>query len=143
MLTRTRYRSLLRDTARICQIQRRMIAVNYLTENGNPLGGIRERTDRAEGACNTIRTTMSTNQSFQELNHYPKTIHGLTHYSTCICSREEPCWGTSGRGSPWSCQAGHQHEGEAGRPRATTLREEQIAAARDMYREVRNAGASS
>jgi len=21
-----------------------------------------------------------------------------------MCSREQPCWGTRGRGSPWSCQ---------------------------------------
>jgi len=26
--------------------------------------------------CNPIKTTMSTSQSFQGLNHYPKTIHG-------------------------------------------------------------------
>jgi len=39
------------------------------------LGRIRERIERAEGVCNPIRT-MPTNQSFQGLNHYPKTIHG-------------------------------------------------------------------
>jgi len=41
----------------------------------------------AEGACNPIRTTPTT-QSFQFLNHYQKSIHGLTHGSNCMCSRE-------------------------------------------------------
>jgi len=40
-------RSLLRDTARIQQIQRRMPAANHWTENRTPVEGIRERTGRA------------------------------------------------------------------------------------------------
>jgi len=35
---------------------------------------------------------MPTNQNFQGLNHYPKTIYGLTQGSSCICSRGWPCW---------------------------------------------------
>ncbi|EDL76163.1 rCG49375 [Rattus norvegicus] len=38
---------------------------------------------RAEGACNTIKTTIPINQSSQGPNHYPKSSHG----SSCICSR--------------------------------------------------------
>jgi len=45
-----------------------------------------------KGLNNPIRTTMPTNQSSQGLNHYPKTIHGLTLGSSCICSRGWPCW---------------------------------------------------
>jgi len=55
-----------------------MPAANHWTKNRTPVGGIRERSEGAEGACYPIRTTMPTNQSFQGLNHYPKTIHGLT-----------------------------------------------------------------
>jgi hypothetical protein len=38
-----------------------------------------------------IGRTISTNQSSQGLNHQPKTTHGGTHGSSCICSREWPC----------------------------------------------------
>jgi len=86
MLTGAEHRRLLRGTARTCQIQRRMLAANHCTENRIPVGRIRGNTERAEGACNPIRTTMPTNQSSQGLTHYPKTIHGLTHGSRCICS---------------------------------------------------------
>jgi len=47
---------------------------------------------------------MPSNQSFQGLSHYPKTIYGLTLDSNCIGSNEQPSKSTSGRGSPWSCQ---------------------------------------
>jgi len=69
-----------------------MLAANHWTENRTPIGGIRERIERAKGASDPIRTTTPTNQSFQGLNHYPKTIHGLTHGSSCICSRGWPYW---------------------------------------------------
>jgi len=46
------------------------------------LGGIRGSFERVAGACNLIRTKMPTNQSFQGLNHYRKTIHGLTRGPT-------------------------------------------------------------
>jgi len=62
----------------------------------DPIGGIRERIEGAEEACNPIRTTMPTNQSSQRLNHYPKTIHGQTHGSNCLCSRGWPFWTTMG-----------------------------------------------
>ena len=42
----------------------------------------------------TGRTTVSTNQtpqSSQELNHQPKSTHGGTYGSSCICSRGWPC----------------------------------------------------
>jgi len=68
-----------------------MLVANHSTDNEAPIGGIRERIEGAEGVCNPIRTT-STNQSSQELNHHPKRTHGLTHGSSCICSRGWPCW---------------------------------------------------
>jgi len=46
-LTGTGCRSLLRDTARIQQMHRRMPAENHRTENRTPVEGIRERTERA------------------------------------------------------------------------------------------------
>jgi len=88
MLKGTGYISLLRDTSRACPIQRSMLAANHRSENRTPLRGIRGSIERVEGACNPINTTMPTNQSFQGLNHYPKTIQGLTQGSNCICSRE-------------------------------------------------------
>jgi len=46
---------------------------NHLTENGVPNGGARERTEGAEGVCNSIgRATKSINQ---RLNHQPKNMH--------------------------------------------------------------------
>jgi len=72
---------------------------------------------------------MPTNQSFQGLNHYPKTIHGLTQGSNCICSLvgapvegealgpakvEPPAQGNVGRvvsGGRWG---EHPYRGEGG-----------------------------
>jgi len=45
-LTGTGCRSLLRDTARIQQIYRRMPAANHSTVKGAPVEGIRETTER-------------------------------------------------------------------------------------------------
>jgi hypothetical protein len=65
-----------------------------------PNGGVRERTEGAEGVCNPIGgTIISTNQtplSFQGLNHQPKSIHGGTHGSSCICSRGWTSWASMG-----------------------------------------------
>jgi len=67
------------------------LASNHWNENGVPSGGVRERTEGTEGVCNTIeRASLSTNQTsqrFQGLNHEPKSTHGGTHGSSCICSR--------------------------------------------------------
>jgi len=42
--------------------------LNHWTENEVPNGGVRERTEGAEGICNSIRrTTISTNQNPSEL----------------------------------------------------------------------------
>jgi len=65
-----------------------MLVANHRTENKTPLGGIKGSIERVEGACNTIKTTMPTNQSFQGVNHHRKTIHGLTQGSNSICSSE-------------------------------------------------------
>jgi hypothetical protein len=56
-----------------------------------PSGGVRERTEGAEGVCNPIgRRTISTKltpQSSQGLNYQPKSTHGGTHGFSCKCSR--------------------------------------------------------
>jgi hypothetical protein len=45
-----------------------MLTANYWTEHGVPNGGVRERTEGAEGVCNPIGgTTISTNQIPLEL----------------------------------------------------------------------------
>ena len=35
-------------------------------------------------------------KSSQVLNHQPKSTHGGTHGSSCICSRGWPCWASMG-----------------------------------------------
>jgi hypothetical protein len=63
------------------------------SEHGIPNGGVRERTEGAEGVCNPIgRTTISTNQSSQGLNSQPRSTHRGTHGSSRICSKRWPCW---------------------------------------------------
>jgi hypothetical protein len=72
-----------------------MPAANHWTEYGVPNGGVRERAEGAEGVCIPIGgTTNATNQitphhpqSSQGLNHQPKSTHGGTHGSGCICNR--------------------------------------------------------
>ena len=58
-----------------------MLTANHWTEHWVPKEGVRERTEGAEGVCNTIeRTTISTNhspQSSQGLSHQPKSTHGV------------------------------------------------------------------
>ena len=58
-----------------------------------PYGGV-TRTEGVEGDCNPIgRTTISSNltpQNCQGLNHQPKSSHGETHDSSCICRKGLP-----------------------------------------------------
>jgi len=111
MLTGAWYNYLLRGSARAWQIQRWMLAANHWTENGVPIGGVRERIEGAEGVCNPIRT-ISTNQSSQGLNHHPKCTHGQTHGSSCICSRGRPCWASVGGEALSSAKARPLNVGE-------------------------------
>jgi hypothetical protein len=56
-----------------------MLATNHWTKHRDPNGGVRERTEEAEGAYNPIGRTILTKQtlqSTQELNHQPKNIEG-------------------------------------------------------------------
>jgi hypothetical protein len=61
---------------------------------GTPIEELGERTEGTKGVCNPIeRTTISPNQipqRSQGLNHQPKSTHGATHGSSCICCREWP-----------------------------------------------------
>ena len=76
-------------------IQMRMLAANHQTEHRDPIGGVREETEGAEGDCKPIeRTTTSTNwtpQSSQGLNHQPKSTHEGALGSSSICSRGQDC----------------------------------------------------
>jgi hypothetical protein len=109
MLTGAWYGYLLRGLARVLQIQRQMLATDHWTENRVPNGGVRERTGGAEGVCNPIgRTTIWTNQSsqsFQGLNHQPKSTHGGTHGSSRICSRGWSCRASMGEEALGSVKA--------------------------------------
>ena len=73
-----------------------VLAANHQTELRVPNGGVRERTEGAEGICDVIgKRTISTNQTPQNsqgLNYQPKSAHGGTHGSSHIY-----CNG-------WSCQ---------------------------------------
>lgn len=81
LLTGAIYGCLLSGSARALLIQMRMVAANHWTEQGNPNGGVREKSEGAERVCNTIgRITISTNQSPPEVprtNHQPMSTHGV------------------------------------------------------------------
>jgi len=55
---------------------------------GPPLKESEKGLEELEGARDPKSTTMPSNQSFQGLSHYPKTIHGLTLDSDLIGSNE-------------------------------------------------------
>jgi hypothetical protein len=76
-----------------------MLEANHQIEHGDGNGGVRERTEGAEGVCNPIGRTLSTNQTFQSsqgLNHKPKSIHRGNHGSSYLCSRVLPYLGSMG-----------------------------------------------
>jgi hypothetical protein len=94
---------LLRGSARALLIPMQMLAAHHPTEHRDPSGGVRGRTEGVEGVYNPIgRITISTNQtpqSSQGLNHQPKSTHGGTHGSSCVCNR-----GLIWHNGPWSCE---------------------------------------
>jgi hypothetical protein len=58
-------------------------------------------------------------QSSQELNHQPKSIHGVTHDAMCICRRGWSCWASMGgeslgTGKAWCPSVGGCQGREAG-----------------------------
>jgi hypothetical protein len=63
----------------------------HQTEPGDSNEGIRERTEGTDRDCNSIgRIKISTNQNsqtYQGLNHQPKSTHGRSHGSSYICTR--------------------------------------------------------
>jgi hypothetical protein len=73
------------------EVQRWMLTVNHWTEYWVTSGGVRERTEGAEGVYNPIgRTTISirqTPQSSQGLKHQPQSTHGGTYGSSLMCNR--------------------------------------------------------
>jgi hypothetical protein len=136
VLTGAWFSWLLRGSARAWQIQRQMLIANHWTELGVPngvlKGGVRGRTEGAEGICNSIGRTISTNQnsqSSQGLNHQPRSTH--VHGSSCICSRGWPSQLSMGREAfgpvkPWCPSVGEfkGREAEVGRLEGATLIEE-------------------
>jgi hypothetical protein len=70
------------------QIQRWILTAYHWAEHRVPNEEDRERTQGAEVVSSPIvETTIWTNQYPQGLNHQPKSTHGRTHGSSCICSR--------------------------------------------------------
>jgi hypothetical protein len=73
------------------KIQRQMLTVKHWTEHWVPDGGVRKRTEGAEGVFHPIeRTKISTNQTLQSsqgLNQQPKRTHGETYGFSLIGSR--------------------------------------------------------
>jgi hypothetical protein len=70
-----------------------MQAAKHWTKHRNTKARASGITDRAEGVCNPIGRTITTNQipqSSQGLNHPPKNANRETHGSSCICSRGLP-----------------------------------------------------
>jgi len=55
---------------------------------GPPLKESEKELEELEGAWDPKSTTMPSNQSFQGLSHYLKTIHGLSLGSNCIRGNE-------------------------------------------------------
>jgi hypothetical protein len=93
-LTGAWYSYILRDSARAWLKQVQMLTPNHQTENGDPKGQVRRKTEGAERVCSPIgRKTVSTNQtpySFQGINYQPRSTNGGTHGSSCLCSRGWP-----------------------------------------------------
>jgi hypothetical protein len=82
LLTGAWYSCLLKGSATACPIQMWMLIAIHGTEERVINGWVKGNTEGAEGVCNSIgRTTISTNQipakSSQELNHQPKSTHGV------------------------------------------------------------------
>ena len=80
-----------------------MLAANYWTEHKVPNEEVRERTEGAEGICNSIgKIIISTNQApTPELPRTKLPTKGCTwsdptHGSSCICSRGWPCKASMG-----------------------------------------------
>ena len=70
---------------------------NEWTDHRVPNGGVRERIEEAEGVYNPIgRTTISTKQCSQALNHQTPSTHGGTHGSSHIWSWGLSCWSSMG-----------------------------------------------
>ena len=94
------YSWLLRGSVSAWQIQTWMLTAIHWTKHRVPNEEVRERTQGVEGVCSSIGGTIIwTNQypqSSQGLNHQPKSTHGGTHGSRCICSRGWPSWSSMG-----------------------------------------------
>jgi len=70
LLRGARYGCLLRFSARALLIQMRMVAAIHCTEQRDPKGEVRKKTEGSEGVCNPIgRKTVST-------NHTPSALPG-------------------------------------------------------------------
>ena len=71
------------------------LSVNHWTKHRVPNGGAINRIQGAEGVCSPLgEKTVWTNpypHSSQGLNHQSTSIHGETHGSSRISSREWPC----------------------------------------------------
>jgi len=77
---------------------------------GDPNGGIRERTEGAEGVCNPIGRTISTNQipqSSQGLNH--QRVHMEGPMTPAAYVAEDGLVRHQWEERPWSCEGSMPH----------------------------------
>jgi hypothetical protein len=86
-------------------------AANYGSDHGDPSGGIRGRTERAEGLCHPIEITISTNQiRVPHLPELPRIKPPTKEYIwrdlwlQLHVLQRMVLFGISGRGGPWSCE---------------------------------------
>ena len=112
LLTGAWYSCHLRGRAKAWPIQMLQHTDNNLTNHGDLNGGVRGRTEGAEGVWNPIRrTTITTSQTLpplqisQGLNNLPKCTHGGTHGSSWICSRGLPYLAPKGEELPGLVEA--------------------------------------
>jgi len=96
-----------------------VLAANHGTENGVSNGGARERTEGSERICNPIEEQQyqpaRLPQSSQGLNHQPKSTHGGTHDSSCLCNRGWALLGINERRGPWPCEGSGVEESQGGK----------------------------
>ena len=82
-----------------------MLAANHQTEHAHPNGGVRGRTEGAEGVCNLIgRTKISTNQTLQNTQGLTIEYTWWDLWLQLHMCQSITLSAISGRGSPWFCE---------------------------------------
>ena len=102
LLTGAQYSCPLRGSIRAGPVQVQMCTAKHWTEHGDPNGEVRARTVGAEGVCNLIGRTTSTNQASPELNHQPKSTQRGYPWLQLDVQQRMTLSGITRRGAAWS-----------------------------------------